>query len=307
MGLLDDILDYGAEVVEIITGDKEKIRLMEQFKKNYAKYQQEIENEAKKFNEKVVIFNEIIKSLDNINQANVKMELSNLFNALKKLGEIDDSYIYENESDLIHITEESFITREKTLLDIDSSFNEIFEKKVIDNEVEIVVKQNKTNTEIISKMKKMNFQASMVLEELSLKNKELSRNIEIIENYTHCLSIVLLDIQDIIIPELYLIESFIEALKIKDLVLVEKDIKTLNVKNKIGILENTKYEKHLIFVMNALIFYSIAFKIFNVKMLDKLVEQKITEKDLIWIKEKTEFLIDQSKEVRKYRILERED
>lgn len=298
MGLFDNILDWAADKVQTVTGEKERRRLVGEFKDVYDKFKTDVEIKISDINRIISEFNRNIRKINNVRKTDVEKNIVLLSDFLGKFGKVKSigEYSMEKESNMLVLPEHQFEMKESYINEIDWSKDDVFQDTFFLTPIGMTIKTKEQNLSINEKLDQLRLEAEETLNQLKIKEYAAEQDRVIANLYIDCIEIITNYIKEVIIPELKVVESFFQALKIKNELISGNSLQEIKFSNDIELLRDTQYEKHFLFVKNAFMFYVISCKIYNTPVLTRLLNNK-TEKQDIYLLEKDKKLLLEHKKV----------
>ena len=298
MGFLDDILDWAADKVQTVTGEKERRQRVLEFKKAHRDFKDETIVLIEELNAEISIFNEKINNLNILRAEDIKRNIDNLGIFLGGFGGLQENskYIDESNKNTESLPEKSFARNEDYISEIDWSKGDIFADTFFLSPLGMKYKTNKQTVSMIEKLKLLKIEAVHVSMELGQKKDRAKLDAEICDFYIECIQFIIEYIEKNILPELELVEAFFQAQKINEELICDKKLVDISFKNDIESIKGTVYFKHYLFVRNTFVFYIIAYNIYKTPVLTKLLNNstETTKEDLLLLKKQDEALKIQS-------------
>ena len=296
MGLFDDILDWAADKVQTVTGEKERRRLVSEFKDVYDEFKTDVEIKISDINRIISEFNRNIRKINNVRKTDVEKNIVLLSNFLGKFGKVKSigEYYMEKESNMLVLPEHKFEMKESYINEIDWSKDDVFQDTFFLTPIGMTIKTKEQNLSINEKLNQLRLEAE---ETLNLKEYSAEQDRVIANLYIDCIEIITNYIKEVIIPELKVVESFFQVLKIKNEVISGNSLQEIKFSNDIELLRDTQYEKHFLFVKNAFMFYVISCKIYNTPVLTRLLNNKTEKQDIDLLEKDKKLLLEHKKVV----------
>ena len=282
----ENILDNASNAVKNFTGENERREIVEETKQEYIKSREEIEDIVYKLNNTIDEFNGKILELNLIRGNRVKLNVEKLGSFLSTFGNIKDmsEYSEEKEKLFFYIPERAFEKVENYIADIDWSSDEIFLRTFFQG-IFTPFFTRKQNKKMIERLEK--FKADMMGEKDKLNNKIAmieKVDMRICDLYIELVEKISDYIKLKIIPQIEVIESFLECESVKNVYIADtkaKTIENVEYETDIKLYDNTIYQKHFNFIRNAFWFYILSSTIYSSPVLTKLLENKnITDNDI---------------------------
>lgn len=284
---LDDRLDDASSMVQNFTGETERREIVEETKTEYVNSRNAITELINKLNNVVLIFNKKIDYLNSLRLSRVKNNIENLGNFLTTFGTVKDLSAYSHERGKTYFTipERAFEEVENYIEDIDWSSDEVFMRTFFSGGIGTIFFTKKQNIKMLEKLEEFRNEVMHMKNKLNNKIKMLEKvDIRICDIYTQLVSNICDYIENKIVPQIYLIESFLECESVKNAYIADTSVKELSnveYEKDIMIYNNTIYQKHYNFIRNAFWFYILSATIYSSPILTKLLEnKKITDSDI---------------------------
>lgn len=299
MGLFDDILDWAADKVQTVTGEKERRRLVSEFKDVYDEFKTNVEIKISDINRIISEFNRNIRKINNVRKTDVEKNIVLLSNFLGKFGKVKSigEYSMEKESNMLVLPEHKFEMKESYINEIDWSKDDVFQDTFFLTPIGMTIKTKEQNLSINEKLNQLRLEAEETLNQLKIKEYAAEQDRVIANLYIDCIEIITNYIKEVIIPELKVVESFFQVLKIKNEVISGNSLQEIKFSNDIELLRDTQYEKHFLFVKNAFMFYVISCKIYNTPVLTRLLNNKTEKQDIDLLEKDKKLLLEHKKVV----------
>lgn len=280
----ENILDNASNAVKNFTGENERREIVEETKQEYIKSREEIEDIVYKLNNTIDEFNGKILELNLIRGNRVKLNVEKLGSFLSTFGNIKDmsEYSEEKEKLFFYIPERAFEKVENYIADIDWSSDEIFLRTFFQG-IFTPFFTRKQNKKMIERLEK--FKADMMGEKDKLNNKiEMIEKVDmrICDLYIELVEKISDYIKFKVIPQIEVIESFLECESVKNVYIADtkaKIIENVEYETDIKLYDNTIYQKHFNFIRNAFWFYILSANIYSSPVLTKLLKNKRLTKD----------------------------
>lgn len=281
------IINWAARKVQNFTGETDRKQIVAQTKLEYVKSRKEIEYIVQELNYTIEKFNIKIVELNNYREKRIKNDVEKLGSFLSTFGNIKDisEYSEEKEKSFFNIPERAFEKVENYIADIDWSSDEIFLRTFFQGGAFASIftrGQNLKMREILAK-----FKADMMGEKDKLNNKiEMIEKVDmrICDLYIELIKAICYYIEFQIVPQIEVIQSFLECESVKNVYIADtkaKTIENVEYETDIKLYDNTIYQKHFNFIRNAFWFYILSSTIYSSPVLTKLLEnKKITDADI---------------------------
>lgn len=260
---INDRVDDAAKVVQKFTGEKERRQIVEETKHEYKESRNAIQILIDILNNLIKEFNQKIKALNSIREEKVKINIQKLGSSLSIFGNIKDmsEYSEEKEKLFFYIPERAFEKVENYIADIDWSSDEIFLRTFFQG-IFTPFFTRKQNKKMIERLEK--FKADMMGEKDKLNNKiEMIEKVDmrICDLYIELVEKISDYIKFKVIPQIEVIESFLECESVKNVYIADtkaKTIENVEYETDIKLYDNTIYQKHFNFIRNAFWFYILS-------------------------------------------------
>ncbi len=307
MGWLDNVLDWAADKVQTVTGEKERRENVAKVKETYETYRWQVETNIDSVNSSITELNNSITELNAFRADDVPRNLISLGSFLNEFGNVKEigEYAEEETACYLEIPTHRFISIEDYISDIDWSQVDVFVDSFILGPIGMKMKTQKQNLSIQEKLNALKIESEQTLFELQNLKLSAEQDIEIANLYIYCVKGIIHYIETVIIPELDVVEGFFQALAIKNKVIAEEALANIPFKNRLSIIQDTAYQDHYHFVRNAFLFYVVACKIYNTPVLTNLFMGNTSEEDYIEITQEKNALEEQMQVVGRYVIFQR--
>lgn len=299
MGLFDDILDWAADKVQTVTGEKERSRLVGEFKDVYDEFKTDVEIKISGINKIISEFNRNIRKINNVRKNDVEKNIVLLSDFLGKFGKVKSigEYSMEKESNMLVLPEHKFEMKESYINEIDWSKDDVFQDTFFLTPIGMTIKTKEQNLSINEKLNQLRLEAEETLNQLKIKEYAAEQDRIIANLYINCIEIITNYIKEVIIPELKVVEAFFQALKIKNEIISGNSLQEIKFSNDIELLRDTQYEEHFLFVKNVFMFYVISCKIYNTPVLTRLLNNKTEKQDIDLLEKDKKLLLEHKKVV----------
>lgn len=307
MGFLSDALDWCADKVQTVTGEKERRELVQKFKATYYNFRNMVEEKIIEINENIRIFNGLIQKINLFRKQKIEAEIICLGDFLAKFGNTKaiGAYAEEEENYEIVLSEQQYESMEDYIYEIDWSKEDVFVDSFFLTPIGMTMKTKKQNLSIRERLNEFQMEIDETLSQLEIKKEEIAQNSYIAQLYIFCVEFISEYIERVILPELDVVETFFQALCLKNEVLAERTLADVKFKNNLEIIQDTQYQKHFLFVRNTFMFYVIACKIYTTPVLTKLLYDTVLEEDVELMENNRKALLEQKNNVDKYLMFKR--
>lgn len=281
------IIDFLAKGVQDFTGETDRKQIVEETKNEYINSKTAITNIINNLNNVILSFNKKIDYLNNLRLTKVKGNIEGLGNFLSTFGTVKDlsSYSHEKGKEYFSVPERAFEEVEDYIEDIDWSSDEVFMRTFFSGFLGAIIFTKQQNMKMLEKLEEFRNEVMHMKNKLNSKIEMLEKvDIRICDIYTQLVSNICDYIENKIVPQIYLIESFLECESVKNAYIADTSVKELSnveYEKDIMIYNNTIYQKHYNFIRNAFWFYILSATIYSSPILTKLLEnKKITDSDI---------------------------
>ena len=275
------IIDWMADKVQGITGEKERRQLVQKLKEKYHEFKSNVEKKILEINVLIEKFNNIIQQLNNIRTTKVENHILILNKFLSRFGKIKSIGDYSPELELppANLPNKEFEKIESYIHEVDWSREDVFINTFFLSPIGMTIKTKKQNLSLNERIAEFQLMAEETLKELRIRALGQTNDNTVAQLYYDCVNFIVDTIDQKIIPELTLVQQFFQAEEITDHILAGSDNKELRSIINISMLNNTQYQKHYNFIKNAFSFYIISCKIYNTPILTHLIQGKCTPED----------------------------
>lgn len=280
-------IDLLARKVQNFTGETDRKQIVAQTKLEYVKSRKEIEYIVQELNYTIEKFNIKIVELNNYREKRIKNDVEKLGSFLSTFGNIKDisEYSEEKEKSFFNIPERAFEEVENYIADIDWSSDEVFLRTFFQGGVFASIFTKGKNVEMLARLEE--FKNSVMDKKDKLNNKiEMIEKVDmrICDLYIELIKAICYYIEFQIVPQIEVIQSFLECESVKNVYIADtkaKTIENVEYETDIKLYDNTIYQKHFNFIRNAFWFYILSSTIYSSPVLTKLLEnKKITDADI---------------------------
>ena len=281
------IINWAARKVQNFTGETDRKQIVAQTKLEYVKSRKEIEYIVQELNYTIEKFNIKIVELNNYREKRIKNDVEKLGSFLSTFGNIKDisEYSEEKEKSFFNIPERAFEEVENYIADIDWSSDEVFLRTFFQGGVFASIFTKGKNVEMLARLEE--FKNSVMDKKDKLNNKiEMIEKVDmrICDLYIELIKAICYYIEFQIVPQIEVIQSFLECESVKNVYIADtkaKTIENVEYETDIKLYDNTIYQKHFNFIRNAFWFYILSSTIYSSPVLTKLLEnKKITDNDI---------------------------
>lgn len=270
--MLDSILDWAADKVQNFTGEADRRRLVEQFKSVHNEFQNIISEIVEKINIAIGVFNKKVDRLNDYRQNEVKKNIFNLGLFLSQFGRLSEvgTYADEDKQQEIKVPKKKFEQSQNFIKDVDWSKDDVFEKTFFKSIIGVRAETRKINEETTQKIESFKMECEEMVRLANYKNDFTNQDIMIADMYSECVTSISNTIESKVIPELELVQAFLQCDEIKNSILANKEPE-IKKENDISLLAGGIYDKHYQFIKNTFMFFVISCKIYNTKILTNLL------------------------------------
>lgn len=283
----ENMLDNASNAVKNFTGENERREIVEETKQEYIKSREEIEDIVNKLNNVIVEFNGKILKLNISRENRVKINVEKLGAFLSTFGNIKGiaEYSEEKKKTFIKIPERLFEEVEDYIEDIDWSNDEVFCRTFFQGGIFAAIFTRRQNVKMLERLEE--FKNSVIDKKDKLNNriKMLKKvDMRICDLYIELVEKISDYIKSKIIPQIEVIQSFLECESVKNVYIANtktKTIENVEYETDIKLYDNTIYQKHYNFIRNAFWFYILSATIYSSPVLTKLLKNKrLTNDDI---------------------------
>jgi len=294
-GVLDKLLDLAVDRFQKLKIESERRKLVAKIKEAYKEYIAAVDNIVEKINLATDIFNNRIDSLNEYRTIKVKKNLDLLGMFLSQFGNLDnvDNSPIRKSQEQIEVQKKQLDKSENHIDDIDWSEGDIFEKTFFESIIDISSKTKVLSRDATKKIKEF---------KLQLHENKQSAEIRILDMYKQSIEFISETIEQTIIPEIQLVQAFLQCDEIKNNIIANKEIE-LKKKNDISLLSGSIHNKHYDFVKNTFIFFLISSKVYNTKILISLLNDQKHDEEEKEIVKYNEILREQQGKLDEYMII----
>ena len=293
------LIDWMADKVQSMTGEKERRNLVSEIKSAYNAFQTMVIEKINTLNGIIEKINEKIVALNAVRHGKVEKTVQELNQFLGKFGKIKavGAYVAERERPPRELPKHKFEQIEDYINDVDWSREDVFRSTFFLSPLGMTVKKKKQNLSLNEQLYDLKMESDGVSEQLNTLILGREQENCIATLYLQCVNVVVETIEEKILPELNVVQSFFEALEVKDHVLAHTKEHEFAAKTDIALLKNSPYERHYFFVKNAFVFYILACRIYNTPILTRLIEGTSRPEDQTQLKKQWDALEQQTKEL----------
>ena len=296
---VESVTNWMADQVQTTTGEKERRESVSRLKDLAIEFKNKVSEAILILNKVIERFNEAIRRLNHIRNTKVAENIEILHTSLGKFGNCKPvgAYVSESEKMPEKFPDREFEKIENYISGVDWSSDEVFFDTFILSPIGMKMKTRKQNLSMRERIGDLQLLMEKTLNELQERTNWTEKEIDICSLYVSNIEFIQNVISQRIIPELELVEAFMESQKIKNELIAGNAIEKLDFNYSVECLKNTDYHKHYQFIKNAVAFYIISCKIYNTPVLTNLLNHQTTEKDSELLKEEHKLLEYQAGEV----------
>jgi len=303
-GVLDKLLDLAVDRFQKLKIESERRKLVAKIKEAYKEYIAAVDNIVEKINLATDIFNNRIDSLNEYRTIKVKKNLDLLGMFLSQFGNLDnvDNSPIRKSQEQIEVQKKQLDKSENHIDDIDWSEGDIFEKTFFESIIDISSKTKVLSRDATKKIKEFKLQLHENKQSAENKSDYINQDIRILDMYKQSIEFISETIEQTIIPEIQLVQAFLQCDEIKNNIIANKEIE-LKKKNDISLLSGSIHNKHYDFVKNTFIFFLISSKVYNTKILISLLNDQKHDEEEKEIVKYNEILREQQGKLDEYMII----
>ncbi|TXJ56192.1 hypothetical protein EPJ67_08000 [Brachyspira aalborgi] len=281
------IINWAARKVQNFTGETDRKQIVAQTKLEYVKSRKEIEYIVQELNYTIEKFNIKIVELNNYREKRIKNDVEKLGSFLSTFGNIKDisEYSEEKEKSFFNIPERAFEEVENYIADIDWSSDEVFLRTFFQGGAFASIFTRGQNIKMLERLEEFKNSVINMKDKLNNKIKMIEKvDMRVCDLYIELIKAICYYIEFQIVPQIEVIQSFLECESVKNVYIADtkaKTIENVEYETDIKLYDNTIYQKHYNFVRNSFWFYILSATIYSSPVLTKLLEnKKITDNDI---------------------------
>lgn len=299
MKFLNNMLDWAADKVQTMTGEKERRQLVGKLREQYGIFVEAVERAISVLNNRIKQFNVKVGDLNRIRKGEIRNNLASLSAFLSKFGKVREvgDYADEQEKAFHGLPEKQFEQVERYIADVDWSNDEVFLNTFLLSPLGMKFKTRKMNLSMREQLHELTLESEHTVKKLQQMTFAAEQDRCICEVYVKCVKYISDYIDNIIVPELEAVEALFEALKIKDAILAGHELRAVKFNINMELLHDTPYGTHYHFVKNAFMFYVLSCKIYSTPVLTRLLKGQTTAADLNMMERQEQALRLQGKQV----------
>ena len=286
MGLLNRLFSWAAAEVQKTTGETARRNSVARLKELAQEFREKVSAAIDQLNKKIEEFNHSILNLNKIRSVHLKENNEILCAFLSKFGTCKPMGEYVAESERIpeKFPEQELIKIEDYIGDVDWSSDEVFWDTFLQTPIGMKIKTRKQNLSMQEHMNELVIQTDATVKELESKKFTTELEKDIADLYISNVLFISRIISSKIVPELEMVEAFLQAEKVKDQIICNHELQNVHFSYRVQSLINTPYHRHYQFIKNTFAFYIISCKIYNTPVLTNLLSNRVTEEDQVRIK-----------------------
>lgn len=302
--MLDDLLDLAANRFPKFTIEAERKKIITKIKAAYIEYISDISSIVEKKNLDIDKFNDSVNSLNEYRKNNVKKNLDFLGMSLDQFGSLDNvgSLTARKNQEQIEIQKKQLVKIESYIDDIDWSEGDVFEKTFFQNIIDNSLQTKESNKEATKKIKEFKLRLYEIKQSAESNHDFINQDIKIIDMFKQRIEFINDTIEQKIIPEMQLVQAFLQCDEIKNNIIANKKIE-LKKQNNISLLAGAIHNKHYQFIKNTFIFFMISSNIYDTKILTNLIEDNNHDDCEKVINKYGEILKEQHDKLNKYMVI----
>ena len=281
------IINWAARKVQNFTGETDRKQIVAQTKLEYVKSRKEIEYIVQELNYTIEKFNIKIVELNNYREKRIKNDVEKLGSFLSTFGNIKDisEYSEEKEKSFFNIPERAFEEVENYIADINWSSDEVFLRTFFQGGAFASIFTRGQNLKMLERLEEFKNSVINMKDKLNNKIKMIEKvDMRVCDLYIELIKAICYYIEFQIVPQIEVIQSFLECESVKNVYIADtkaKTIENVEYETDIKLYDNTIYQKHYNFVRNSFWFYILSATIYSSPVLTKLLEnKKITDADI---------------------------
>mgnify|MGYP004489742065 CR=1 FL=1 len=279
------IINLVARKVQNFTGETDRKQIVAQTKLEYVKSRKEIEYIVQELNYTIEKFNIKIVELNNYREKRIKNDVEKLGSFLSTFGNIKDmsEYSEEKEKSFFNIPERAFEEVENYIADIDWSSDEVFLRTFFQGGAFASIFTRGQNLKMLERLEEFKNSVINMKDKLNNKIKMIEKvDMRVCDLYIELIKAICYYIEFQIVPQIEVIQSFLECESVKNVYIADtkaKTIENVEYETDIKLYDNTIYQKHFNFIRNAFWFYILSANIYSSPVLTKLLKNKRLTKD----------------------------
>jgi len=273
--LVDRGLDKAASAVQNFTGETERRNLVSEIKTFYENFKRDLSKKIHAINLVIEAFNKKIEALNDYRRETVKRNINSLGKFLSHFGTLKSTgqFALEEKQSQVEHPKKQLETIENYIDDVDWSKDEVFTKTFFKGVMGVRRETKKLNISATGKLGELKLEEKRALKLADSKQQFVKEDIQILEMYQDSVKAISETIEEKIIPEMELIQAFLQCDEIKNQILANQAI-ALKEKTDISLLAGTIHHKHYQFIKNTFMFFTISRKIYNTPVLTRLMNNE---------------------------------
>ncbi|WP_338709146.1 hypothetical protein [Paenibacillus amylolyticus] len=298
-----NVLDRSADLVQGMTGEKERREQVDRLKRLYDIYRSDISLLIEKINRTVNRFNNRIEELNKVRETKIKRNVAYLGMFLSQFGNINSvkDFTAEEQQNQIELPHKKFEAIDDYIEKIDWSKGDVFAKTFFKTMLGVTVETRNKNKKTAQRIEEFTIEGNQMLENSKLKLRFVEEDIQIIDMYQKSVESISDTIESKVMPELELIQAFLQCETLKNQLIANQELSVTTVTDP-GLLATSRYQKHYKFVKNALFFFVISSRIYNTPVLTNLLTNEKHEKEREAVSNYRRIVTKQREKIEQYRI-----
>mgnify|MGYP001226934051 CR=1 FL=1 len=299
----DRLLDRAASVVQGFSGETERRELVAGFKEVYMSYSGKISRVVERINKEIKRFNDRIEDLNEYRSTTVKRNIAYLGVFLAQFGNIKavERFAPEERVDRIEMPHKHLEAAEDYIETIDWSKDDVFTKTLFKGILGARRETKKVNVEAAQQIEEFTMNGDRTLKLGELKLRFVKEDIRILEMYQESVGMINDTIETKIVPELQLIQAFLQCEEIKNQVLSNREL-SVTAEMDAGMLVAGRYQKHYRFIKNTFLFFVVSSKIYDTPVLTKLLNNERHDAEREVVLNYGRIVTKQRQQLEKYRV-----
>ncbi|MFA9559200.1 hypothetical protein ACERII_17970 [Evansella sp. AB-rgal1] len=301
--LSDKFLDSAASKVQSFTGETERRQLVARLKSIYDDIRMRLEEQILHINSAIDIFNHKVGELNQYRVSTVQKNITNLglflcqFGSLKHVGNFQS----EEKQERVVLPRKQFEVVESYIDHVDWSKDDVFSKTFFKSVFGVRRETLKLNVEATTRIGELELSGERSIELAKWKEQCVNEDIEILDMYQHSVKMISETIEEKVIPEMELIQAFLQCDQIKNQVLANQEI-AVKENGDISLLTGTLHHKHFQFIKNTFMFFLLSSKIYNTPVLTNLMNNEKHDQERNEVLQYKEMIAEQQQKLHSTRI-----
>lgn len=277
------VFDWITEKVQDFSGETDRRQFVSELKTKVDNFKLWVKERVNRINNLINNFNNTISGINQQRQARVNPNVGSLYQHLRSFGNVSEpkEYIAEEYMENIELPERDMNSYEEYISSVDWSQDEIFANSMKKGILGTKIATQQLNLEIRSRIDQLEIYQKNLNDQFNEQEKMQDLSNKIAELYLQVISMIAYEIENIIIPGLETVNSFMLAKHVADCADCPEQITQTEVIYNTETLENTKYRNFNVFMKNSLLFYVMAVKIVNTQVLTNLLNNQVSENDIV--------------------------